>query len=162
MSVLSGIEGDIVTRLRTITYLAAGTTGTARGVADIRTALDLSTVPPPAAIVEYAGEEPAPKEQNPVHIGSGRAYMRTQWDVFVIAQNFGARYDDSQSGRADDSDTSEKGVMTLVDDIFSKMAGFQLPSQMTKTFWGGAKRYSIQDGCLIYVCRLYADVLRTN
>lgn len=168
MSVLSGVEADIVARVATVTYLTSVNGGTVRGVSDIETALHLSRVPPPAVIVEYAGESPAPGREGPLNMGDGtnqaKHYMRTTWDLFLVSQNFGGRYDDSQTGRTDDADTGQKGVMTLVDDVYAKLAGYTLPSVSSgsKTFWSGAKRYSIQDGVLIYVARVYADLLRTN
>lgn len=169
MSILGGIEADIVARLQTIAYLQAASAGIVRGVSDIETALGLGRIPPPAVIVEYAGEEFAPGEFGPRHHGEGTNkgsnYMRTGWDLFLIAQNFGGRYDDPQSGRLDDADTGQKGVMTMVDDVFAKISGYQLPSVTdvtSKTFWKSVRRFSIQDAALIYVAHVYADILRSN
>lgn len=170
MSVLSGIHADIIARGQTITYLQAANGGTVRGVDDIETALQLSRVPPPALLVEYAGEEFAPGRPGPLHAGSGTTnqaqfYMRTLWDLFLVAQNFGGRYDDAQTGRTDDADSGQKGVMTLVDDVFAKFAGYQLPSvtsHVSKTFWRSVRRFAIQDAALIYVVRIYADTVRLN
>lgn len=168
MSVLFGIETDIVSRLQTVSYLADSAGGTVRGISDGETVQQLSHVTPPAVLVGYAGELPAPGRAGPLHMGEGsnkaQHYMRVFWDLLLFAQNFGGRYDDLQNGRGDDSGSGEKGVMTIVDDVFAKLAGYQLPSATgSKTFWMGVSPpQAVSDAVIVYMARIYADILRSN
>jgi hypothetical protein len=170
LSILSAIENDIVVRLQEIPYLQAVNAGTVRGVSSVEMAMNLGRIPPPAIIIEYAGEAAAPGEPGPLHAGQGNTqraqhYMRLSFDLFLIAQNFGGRYDDPQTGRLDGPDSGQKGVYTIVDDAFAKIAGFKLPSvtsHTSKTFWKSVRRFSIQDASVIYVAGVYCDTLRSN
>lgn len=166
MSVLSGVESDIVSRLLTISYLQPINGGTCRGVRDLTTALNLSHITPPFAIVEYAGSNPVPGYEGPINLGGGsntaKQYVRTLWDIFLGAENFGGRYDDAFDGTVDDSATGRKGVKTMIDDAIGKLMGYQLTSQATKTYWASDKRFDLTDAVVIYVLRVYVDVLRVN
>lgn len=166
MSKLSLISSEIVALQATIPYLQPANGGMSIEVVDVRTALDFTAIPPPASIVEPAEEVPSPTQApGPTHLTGGQTsathYMRIGWDVFLIASNFGKAYDDLDSGMNDDPETGRKGIKSMIDDTFAACVGKTVASGTSKLFWGGWKRYTITDAKVIYVVRLWNDIVRT-
>ena len=150
MSEIETIESLIVAKLQTISYFSPDAGGTVRGVSDIKTFLDLSTIASPSAIVVFDGEK-AKKDET-----IGRVTQETEffWSIYLGAASFGSH----SEGRLDAT-----GSYQQISDVVTALEGFALdlkPVTTTKLIYLGAARYQVSDTVVIYEARFRHQFLR--
>jgi len=145
------LEALIVAQLKTVSYLAPNAGGTVRGVADIKTFLDLTTLEPPTAIVVFDGEK-AGKDET---IGRVTQQTTWYWTLYLVASSFGT----DGEGRL-----GATGAYQMVDDVVAALEGFTLTippdSNTTKLIYIGAARFNVEDTAVIYEVRFRHQFLR--
>lgn len=153
-SAIHDIEANMVERLLDqISALSPARGGTCRSVGDVRTAMLLDQ-PPPAVLVQYAGESAEPP--NVIGPTAYRQMSRFRWDLKVIAGSFTL----DGEGREDQAD--RHGAYTLLDAIFNALEGYQPPDSPhpTRFFFSGNSPYGLTDSSVIYTSSWYCDILR--
>ena len=147
MSVIETVESAIVAQLQTVATLAPNAGGTVRGVADIKTFYDLTTLEPPSAIVVFDGEKAKPDQT----IGKATQQTEMFWSIYLVASSFGT----NSEGRS--------AVYQMLDDVVLALEGFPIvvPDVIaTKITYVGTARYHVGDTVVIYESRWRHQFLR--
>ncbi len=128
-SVIETIESAIITLAQGISYLSPSAGGTLRGVADIRTFMDITTVAPPGVIVVFDGE----RATEDMAIGGAVQQTELHWTFYVIAQSFGG----DGEGRV-----GTVGAYQMIDDLIEALEGKEIyvDNVLMKLFYKGAIR----------------------
>ncbi len=140
-SVIEQVEADIVTALQTISYFDPTMTpspGTVRGVSDIATFLDITTVAPPAAIIVFDGEKAKPNEV----IGYSLQETMFHWTIYLISAGFGG--DNENRAQA----------YQMIDDTVDALEGVIVSTDpAAKLFYVGASRDRVLPEAVVYQSR---------
>jgi hypothetical protein len=149
MSLLATLEGNIVGQLQTISYLQDANGGTARGVADEKTFLDLTTVASPAAILVFDGETASP----PLVLGRSVQESKLQWTAYLISQSFGT----DGEGRL----TATVGSYSILDDVFMALEGFTVnTTPLSRLYYSGSARFNVLPNVIVYESKWYCQLPR--
>jgi hypothetical protein len=150
-SSIETVEANIVTLLQGITYFdptMSSDPGTVRGVSDIKTFLDLTTVPPPAAIIVFDGEKAKHEEV----IGASIQQTTFFWSIFLMAASFGGQNENRVQ------------IYQMIDDVVDALEGQlvgPIPT-MSKLFYVGSARYQVLDTAVVYESRWRHQFVRTG
>lgn len=150
-SVIETVETQLVTLVSTIPYFATEVGGSVRGVTDIHTFLELSTVPSPSAIAMFDGE----KADDNVTIGHSTQKTSMHWSIFLIASSFSA----ASEGRI-----GSVGTYQMLDDVVSAVEGqlVALPNENTKFMYLGAEFFGVNKTQVVYRSRWRNEYIRTG
>lgn len=133
-AIIETMEQAIVARLRTISYVED-----ARGVADAKSFLDVTTFAPPAIFVVFAGERAGKNEV----IGATLQETTFLWKLYVIAHSFAP----SAEGRL-----GTQGAYQMLEDVVGKLEGWIVDKSVTtsKMLLVGSQLYNVQDTSVAY------------
>lgn len=149
MSVIETVESAIVTQLKTLDAFDPNTGAVVRGVSDIATFINLTTLEPPSAIVVFDGEKAKPD------MTIGKVTQETQmfWTIYLVASSFGT----DGEGRL--------GIYEMIDEVSASdgLEGFVIdfPGVIkTKLTYIGSARFQVADTVVIYEARFRHQFLR--
>lgn len=145
------VETAIVGLMSTISYLQEANGGTVRGVSDIKTFMELSTVATPAGIVMFEGEQASPN----LTIGRTTHETELHWAIYHVASSFSS----SSEGR-----TGVTGALQMIDDAIGALLGqiISLPGENVKLFYKGAERFGVSGTQVVYTSHWRHAYIRSS
>lgn len=151
------LEEDVVNLLLTgIPYLAPGSGGLCKVVADEQTYMSLNEPSPPFVFVRYGGETANPPEV----IGGAQQLSEFRFMLYVGAMSF------SKAGEGiSDNLGGNRGLFGMLDDIFWTLQGRLLPSSPqnpTKLFFVSHSVPGVESHRVTALSTWYARVLRVG